>query len=99
MTGMISILALVLGVAIGMVLSCLVILVWTKRTKRHAYIQYRQLEEQLIKVRDANDGRESAKEDALLDQMDDVWWSLSEDDRRRLQAEPPKSIIRKDYVS
>lgn len=45
-----------------------------------AYDQYKELTQQL------NEGRErgtlgEAQEDALLDQMDDAWWAMTEAER------------------
>jgi hypothetical protein len=33
-------------------------------------------------------GQESAEEDAILDQMDDLWWQLTEQERECLRRDP-----------
>jgi hypothetical protein len=51
---------------------------------------YRQLELRLWMTRWSNEGKESAEEDAIFDDMDDVWMALSEDERALLESEGPR---------
>ena len=52
--------------------------------------QYRQLEGRLWMTRWRRQGAESAEEDAILDEMEHSWLSLSEEDRRLLSREGPR---------
>jgi hypothetical protein len=52
--------------------------------------KYRQLERRLWMTRWTNEGRESAEEDAILDEMEGAWMSLSEDDQALLRREGPR---------
>lgn len=47
----------------------------------------RALYRELRAVRAHNGDVETAEEERLLDEMDDVWWSLSEDQRDLMRAE------------
>ena len=51
---------------------------------------YRLLERRLWVARWRREGEESAEEDAILDEMDGVWWKLSEDERSSLSREGPR---------
>jgi hypothetical protein len=50
---------------------------------------YRQLERRLWMVRWRHEGEESAEEDAILDEMEDTWMNLTEDERTLLNLEGP----------
>jgi hypothetical protein len=52
--------------------------------------QYRELELRLWMARWRHDGQESAEEDAILDEMEDVWMHLIEDERAMLLLEGPR---------
>lgn len=52
--------------------------------------QYRQLELRLWMVRWRHAGEESAGEDAILDEMEDTWLNLAEDERNLLRLEGPR---------
>lgn len=51
---------------------------------------YRQLEISLWMARWKNDGKESTEEDAILDEMEDIWIDLNEDERALLYLEGPR---------
>jgi hypothetical protein len=51
---------------------------------------YRQLERRLWMARFGNEGRESAEENVILDQMEDVWINLSEEEQAVLRLEGPR---------
>ena len=51
---------------------------------------YRRLERRLWILRWRNEGRESAEEDAILDEMDRVWGALTEGERTLLNQEGPR---------
>jgi len=53
-------------------------------------VHYRQLELRLWMTRWRHEGEESAEEDAILDEMDDAWSGLSEDERNLLRHEGPR---------
>jgi hypothetical protein len=57
------------------------------------FLRYRELEQQLCLVRWINQGLESESEDALLDQMEDLWWKLDPSERKILDQEPDRSLI------
>ncbi|MGH9892175.1 MAG: hypothetical protein ACREA0_09380 [bacterium] len=48
---------------------------------------YRRLEQLLWMTRWLHEGQESSEEDAILDEMDEVWDGLDEDERRLLDEE------------
>lgn len=58
------------------------------------YERYRELERKLIHVRWLHRGLDSSEEEALLEEMDAAWWKMSEEQRARIDAEPPRSLIR-----
>ena len=58
-----------------------------------ALSRYRSLERKLIHTRWMNLGYESAEEDVLLEDMDEVWCQLSEEERNMANKERPKSLI------
>jgi hypothetical protein len=51
---------------------------------------YRSLELRLWDARWRHAGDESPEEDAILDEMDQVWLRLSEDERNQLREEGPR---------
>lgn len=51
--------------------------------------QYRELQQRRDHIQRAHLGMESPEEDAILEEMDTVWWGLSDAERERLQSEPP----------
>lgn len=56
--------------------------------------KYQAFQEKLAYLRWINLGRESAQEDALLEQMDDVWWELSSEEKNTLSSKPiPQGLI------
>ena len=50
---------------------------------------YRQLERRLWMARWRHEGEESVEEDAILDEMEDAWLNLTEDERTLLNLEGP----------
>jgi hypothetical protein len=56
---------------------------------------YRDLMAQLTFTRWVHQGLESKEEDELLEKMDNVWCQLTPDEQDILQAEKPKTLIRK----
>jgi hypothetical protein len=52
-------------------------------------LEYRQLEHRLWMVRWRHEGQESAEEDTILDEMEDTWMNLTEDERALLRLEGP----------
>src|SRR5438132_12282061 len=57
-------------------------------TKEFAH--YRQLERRLWMVRWSNEGRESSEEDATLDEMEEIWLHISDNEQDVLRREPPR---------
>ena len=53
------------------------------------FAHYRQLEARLWLARWINEGRESPEEDAILDEMENTWLQLTDDQRTLLRQEPP----------
>ena len=53
-------------------------------------VHYRQLERRLWMVRWRHEGEESVEEDAILDEMDDTWMNLTEDEQALLRLEGPR---------
>lgn len=51
---------------------------------------YRRLERRLWVLRWQHEGRESAEEDMILDEMDRIWAALTEDERSVLNREGPR---------
>jgi hypothetical protein len=51
---------------------------------------YRQLEFRLWMARWRHEGEESAEEDGILDEMEDIWMNLVEDERDLLRREGPR---------
>jgi len=51
---------------------------------------YRQLERRLWMARWRHEGQESAEEDAILDEMEDIWIDLIEEERALLRLEGPR---------
>jgi len=56
--------------------------------------RYRVYERRLVRVRWLQQGFHSVEEDDLLQEMEEIWWQLSDEDRHLLDSEPPKSLIR-----
>ena len=54
------------------------------------FVHYRQLERRLWMVRWSNEGRESPEEDATLDEMEEIWLHLSDEEQDELRREPPR---------
>jgi len=52
--------------------------------------RYRQLERRLWMARWKHGEQESAQEDALLDEMEDVWTKLTADEQALLRTEGPR---------
>jgi len=53
-------------------------------------VHYRQLERRLWMVRWRHEEAESAEEDAILDEMQDTWMKLTEDEQALLRLERPR---------
>lgn len=53
-------------------------------------VHYRQLERSLWMARWLHEGEESAEEDAILDEMENTWMDLTEDERGLLSREGPR---------
>src|SRR5438105_8832546 len=51
---------------------------------------YRQLERRLWMTRWRHEGQESAEEDAILDEMENTWMKLTDDERDLLRLEGPR---------
>ena len=51
---------------------------------------YRQLERRLWMTRWRQEGQESAEVDTILDEMEDAWINLTEDERALLRLEGPR---------
>ena len=60
--------------------------------------RYRRLEDDLVFVRWVNRGFESEEEDVLLDEMEQTWWELNDQERELIEAAPPRSLIRESSV-
>jgi len=52
--------------------------------------RYRELELRLWMTRWKHEGEESAEEDAILDEMDDTWMNLTDDEQALLRLEGPR---------
>ena len=59
------------------------------------YLKCQKLLHQLFKVRIENDDEESEEEDKILDEMDIVWYKLTEQEKRSI--EQFDEDLRKDY--
>jgi hypothetical protein len=57
---------------------------------------YRELERRLVWMRWAHQGSEAPGEEALLEEMTDVWWLLSVEEQKTIRREGPKSFIAPD---
>ncbi len=57
--------------------------------------QYRDLDRRLLYIRWMHGGLESASEDDILDQMDDLWWKFTEEERELINRTSRKSLVRK----
>ena len=49
--------------------------------------RYRVLRARLVAVRASHGDEDSAEEDQVLDEMDDVWWQLSAEEHAVLERE------------
>lgn len=47
----------------------------------------------LIRLRWLFSGMESHEEDDLLEEMDSIWWSLTEQERAEIQKIPSRSVL------
>ena len=47
--------------------------------------KYRQKSEELDEVRELHGGKESPEEDALLKELDELWWRLTKEEIRRIE--------------
>ena len=56
--------------------------------------RHRELERRLKHMRRANGGLESSEEEGILDEMEELWWQLSEEERKVLDKDDPESLIR-----
>lgn len=56
--------------------------------------EYLELQKGLVRIRWMHQGTESPEEDALLDEMDAVWWQLTDEERHTVNSSEPKSLIR-----
>jgi hypothetical protein len=54
------------------------------------FVHYRQLERRLWMARWMNEGLESPEEDATLDEMEETWLHLSDEEQDVLRQEPPR---------
>ena len=56
----------------------------------HAPIQaYRRLELKMVAVREKHRGADSEEEDAILEELDDSWWTLTYEERTYLNTHRP----------
>ena len=55
--------------------------------------RYRGLQKKLSWIRWTHLGRESDEEDALLEEMDGAWWTLTAEERKSISAEPPRADL------
>ena len=62
--------------------------------KSEALKLHRSLEEELVYIRWLSRGLESEAEDPILDDMEEVWYELSEEEQDELNSEGTKSLIR-----
>ena len=51
-------------------------------------LRYRELETRLAEIRKNHAGRESPEEEKLMDQMEALWWELSEEEKEISNREP-----------
>ncbi len=50
--------------------------------------RYRELEVRLLHIRWVHGGQDSAEEESLLGEMDDLWWKLTTHEREDLRKDP-----------
>jgi hypothetical protein len=55
--------------------------------------KYQELLKDLNVVRKNNKGFESTEEDNILEQMDSIWWTLTDEDHEYLQSLSPHILI------
>ena len=55
--------------------------------------RYRSLERKLAHVRWRHEGYESDEEDAILEEMDEIWLEMAELERDSVNSEGPKTFI------
>ena len=58
--------------------------------------EFREVEHDLIRRRWLNRGYDSPEVDILLERMDDAWQRLSPEEQTLIDAETPRSLIRKE---
>jgi hypothetical protein len=63
-----------------------------------ALARYRQLENELVRIRWIHRGLESPEEDDILDKMDAAWSRLSSAEQAKVSAEPVRSLLRKGHL-
>jgi len=64
------------------------------RPMTDAFQRYRELEKKLIYTRWIYQGLESDEENLILDEMEEAWWHLTDDEKQLLNKEIPTSLIR-----
>lgn len=57
-------------------------------------MKYRERECELLRVRELHRDQDSPEEDAILDQMDVLWYELSDEEKAALSAEGPQATPR-----
>jgi hypothetical protein len=62
--------------------------------KSELYARYQSLDDRLTRIRSRHGGRESKEEDKIVEQLADLWWKLTDDERRTLRALPQHSLIK-----
>jgi hypothetical protein len=60
-----------------------------------AYEKYRELERRLAHVRWVNQGYDSPEEERIFEEMHNIWWEMTEQERTKINGEPPRTLIRK----
>lgn len=56
---------------------------------------YKRLERSLFNLRSFTDENDPDGADAILDELEDIWWKLSEGDRQKLMLERSSTWPRK----
>jgi hypothetical protein len=49
--------------------------------------EYRRINNELTHVKEFNNGNESEEEDQLLEELDNLWWGLSNREREIIESE------------
>jgi hypothetical protein len=60
---------------------------------------FRELERKLMFIRFCHGGLESKDEDFVLEEMDEVWWQLSQQERDQISSEGPKTLLNQELPS